>query len=111
MTAKGLGNEVPFWIFDYPHDNEGLILANYGEVVEDFREKVPDAGFIPYDDNIIPILDDEYFTDDIVGRFKEFLKATFGAESLAENLEYIEGALSKSKKGSASPEKVIRTTS
>ncbi|MCG7850686.1 MAG: BREX-1 system adenine-specific DNA-methyltransferase PglX, partial [ANME-2 cluster archaeon] len=41
-------------------------------------------------------------------RFREFLKATFGAESLAENLEFIAGALSKSKKGSESPEKVIR---
>ncbi|MDW7733337.1 MAG: class I SAM-dependent DNA methyltransferase, partial [Methanolobus sp.] len=60
------------------------------------------------DDNIIPVLEDEYFKDDIVSRFKEFLKVTFGAESLAENLDFIAGALSKSKKGSESPEKVIR---
>ncbi len=46
------------------------------------------------DDNIIPILADEYFADDIVGMFKEFLKATFGPESLAENLEFIAGTLS-----------------
>jgi type II restriction/modification system DNA methylase subunit YeeA len=92
----------------YSPDKEGLILANQGETIDDFREKVPDASFMPDDDNIIPILEDEYFTDDIVSRFREFLKVTFGAESLAENLEFIAGALSKSKKGGGSPEKVIR---
>ena len=92
----------------YSPNKEGLILANQGETIDDFREKVPDASFMPDDDNIIPILEDEYFTDDIMSRFREFLKTTFGAESLAENLEFIAGALSKSKKGSASPEKVIR---
>ncbi|MBW6474453.1 MAG: BREX-1 system adenine-specific DNA-methyltransferase PglX, partial [Anaerolineaceae bacterium] len=92
----------------YSPDKPGLILANQGETINDFREKVPDASFMPDDDNIIPILDDDYFTDDIVGRFKEFLKVTFGAETLSENLDFIAGALSKSKKSDASPEKVIR---
>ena len=92
----------------YSPNKEGLILANQGETIDNFREKVPDASFMPDDDNIIPILEYEYFTDDIVSRFREFLKATFGAESLAENLEFIAGALSKSKKGGGSPEKVIR---
>ncbi|HUV83039.1 MAG TPA: BREX-1 system adenine-specific DNA-methyltransferase PglX [archaeon] len=91
----------------YSPDKEGLILANQGEIIDDFREKAPDASFMPDEDNIIPILEDEYFTDDIVSRFREFLKVTFGAESLAENLDFIAGALSKSKKGE-SPEKVIR---
>ena len=92
----------------YSPDKEGVILANQGETIDDFREKVPDASFMPDEDSIIPILEDEYFTDDIVSRFKEFLKVTFGEESLAENLEFIARALSKSKKGSESPEKVIR---
>jgi len=92
----------------YSPDKEGLILVNQGENIDDFRKKVPDASFMPDDDDIIPILEDEYFTDDIVSRFREFLKVTFGAESLAENLEFIAGALSKSKKGGGSPEKVIR---
>jgi len=100
---------ISYCIFGrYSPDKEGLILANQGETIEDFREKVPDASFMPDDDNIIPILEDEYFTDDIMSRFREFLKTTFGAESLAENLEFIAGALSKSKKGGGSPEKVIR---
>jgi len=92
----------------YSPDKNGLILANQGETINDFREKIPDASFMPDEDNIIPILEHEYFKDDIVSRFKEFLKTTFGAESLAENLEFIAGALSKSKKGSDSPENVIR---
>lgn len=89
----------------YSPEKEGLILANQGEKLADFKEKVPEASFLPDEDNIIPILDDEYYTDDIVGRFKEFLKLTFGAETLSENLDFIAGALSK--KGEAS-EKIIR---
>jgi type II restriction/modification system DNA methylase subunit YeeA len=89
----------------YSSEKEGLILANQGEKLGDFKEKVPGATFLPDEDNIIPILDDEYYTDDIVGRFKEFLKFTFGADTLSENLDFIAGALSK--KGEAS-EKVIR---
>ena len=89
----------------YSPEKEGLILANKGEKLADFKEKVPEASFLPDEDNIIPILDDEYYTDDIVNRFKEFLKLTFGAETLSENLDFIAGALSK--KGEAS-EKVIR---
>ncbi len=92
----------------YSLDKPGLILANQGETIKDYLQQVPEPSFMPDDDNIIPILEDEYFTDDIVGGFKEFMKVTFGAESLAENLEFIAGALSKSKKGSASPENVIR---
>jgi type II restriction/modification system DNA methylase subunit YeeA len=81
----------------YSPDKEGLILANSGENIKDFLSKVPEPSFMPDDDNIIPILEDEYFKDDIVSRFKEFLKVTFGAE-----------ALSKTKKGSESSEKIIR---
>jgi len=92
----------------YSLDKPGLILANQGETIKDYLQQVPVPSFMLDDDNIIPILEDEYFTDDIVSRFREFLKATFGAESLAKNLEFIAGALSKSKKGGGSPEKVIR---
>ncbi|MGB8218706.1 MAG: BREX-1 system adenine-specific DNA-methyltransferase PglX [Candidatus Methanoperedens sp.] len=92
----------------YSPDKEGLILANKGENIEDFLAKVPAPSFMPDDDNIIPVLEDEYFKDDIVTRFKEFLKVTFGAETLADNLDFIAGALSKSKKGGESSENIIR---
>ena len=44
-------------------------------------------------DNVIPITDEEYFTDDIVNRFAEFVKAVYGEETLEENLEFIAGVL------------------
>ena len=49
--------------------------------------------FIPDADNCIPITDEEYFSDDIVGRFVEFVKKVYGSETLEENLEFIANAL------------------
>jgi len=61
--------------------------------------------FIPDTDNILPITDDEYFEDDILGLFCTFLKKTFGSEALEENLDFIAKALGN--KGNSSRE-VIR---
>ncbi|MDW7733483.1 MAG: BREX-1 system adenine-specific DNA-methyltransferase PglX, partial [Methanolobus sp.] len=47
----------------YSPDKEGLILANKGETIKDFMAKVPEPSFMPDDDNIIPVLEDEYFKD------------------------------------------------
>lgn len=47
----------------------------------------------PDEDNIIPITDDEYFNDDIVEKFCEWLKIVFGKDSFEINLEYIASAL------------------
>lgn len=55
-------------------------------------------------DNIIPICDDEYFEDDILGRFMKFVEVVYGAESLDENLKFIAEALG----GKGSPKEVIR---
>lgn len=51
--------------------------------------------FIPDKDAIIPITDDEYFADDIVGRFVEFVKTVYGEETLEENLQFIADALNE----------------
>lgn len=56
-------------------------------------------------DNIIPITDEEYFTDDVVNRFVEFVKAVYGEDTLEENLDFIAQALGN--KGDSSRE-VIR---
>ncbi|WP_048152691.1 BREX-1 system adenine-specific DNA-methyltransferase PglX [Methanolacinia paynteri] len=90
----------------YSLDKPGLILANQGEKKDDYLAQVPEPSFRPDDDNIIPVLDDEYFTDDIVSRFMEFLKTTFGKETLSKNLDFIAAALTG--KSSASPEETIR---
>ena len=78
----------------YSLGEEGLIFAG-GEFDLDKYHK-----FIPDNDNIIPILDTEYFEDDIVGRFVEFVKICFGEETLEENLDFIAGALNKKGKSS-----------
>ena len=53
----------------------------------------PPITFWPDDDNIIPILDEEWFEDDIVSRFKVFLRASFGDEHFYENLAFLEECL------------------
>ena len=63
------------------------------------------SSFIPDSDNIIPITDEEYFSDDIVGRFVEFVKTVYGDDTLEENLDFIAQALGN--KGDTSRE-VIR---
>ena len=55
-------------------------------------------------DSIIPICDDEYFTDDIVGRFVRFIEVVYGKDTLQENLRFIAEALG----GSGQPKDVIR---
>jgi hypothetical protein len=62
--------------------------------------------FLPNTDNILPITDDEYFEDDIVNRFIEFLKVTFGEDTLEENLDYIADTLGK--KASETARQAIR---
>lgn len=51
------------------------------------------SSFIPDKDNILPITDEEYFQDDIVGLFCGWLKKVYGAETLEENLDFIAKAL------------------
>lgn len=56
------------------------------------------------DDGIIPITDEAYFDDDIIGRFEEFIQTVFGTKSLEDNLDYIAAALGT--KGVTSREKI-----
>lgn len=62
------------------------------------------ASFAADNDNIIPICDDEYFEDDIVGLFVEFVKTVYGVDMLDENLKFIADALG----GKGQPKDVIR---
>lgn len=79
----------------YSLDTPGLVLANQGETVEDYLSKVSNPSFEPDADNVIPILDGEWFTDCIVERFKQFLKVTFGELNFVANLTFIEDSLGK----------------
>ena len=62
------------------------------------------TSFIPNPDNVIPICDDEYFEDDIMGLFVKWLQIAFGVETLEENLKFIADALG----GKGNPREVIR---
>lgn len=79
----------------YSLDAPGLILANQGEGLADYLARVSQPTFVPDADNVIPVLDGDWFADDIVGRFRKFLRVTFGEAKFQENLAFIEGALGK----------------
>jgi hypothetical protein len=83
----------------YSLDKEGLILANQGETLKEYLNKVAknkeELSFIPDEDNVIPVLDDEWFEDDIVARFHRFLKASFGEKEFQKNLAFVEECLGK----------------
>lgn len=64
-----------------------------------------DCTYSPDADNIIPICDDEYFEDDIVGRFIQFIETVYGKQSLEANLRFIADALG----GKGQPKEVIRS--
>ncbi|WP_313523087.1 BREX-1 system adenine-specific DNA-methyltransferase PglX [Shinella sp.] len=79
----------------YSLDAPGLILANQGEGVEDYLARVPEPSFAADRDNVIPVLDADWFADDIVTRTRDFLRVTFGEAKVRENLAFIEKALGK----------------
>ena len=83
----------------YSLDTEGLAYA--GGVWDSSKYST----FIPDTDNCIPITDEDYFDDDIVGRFVQFIKIVYGENTLEENLDFIAKALGN--KGNTSRE-VIR---
>ena len=82
----------------YSLDESGLVYA--GGKWNDGKYKT----FMVDRDNCIPITDEEYFEDDIVGLFVEFVKTVYGAEILDENLKFIADALG----GKGQPKDVIR---
>lgn len=92
----------------YSLDADGLILANQGDTVDTYLDNMPDptnVTFMPDEDNVLPITDDEYFEDDIVGRFVEFIRAAYGPETLEQNLQFIADALG----GRGTARQIIRT--
>ena len=79
----------------YSLDAPGLILANQGERLEDYLARIPEPRFMPDEDNVIPVLDENWFPDDITERFRLFLRVTFGEAHFRENLKFIEDSLGK----------------
>lgn len=92
----------------YSLDVDGLVLADQGATVDDYLAKMPNSDhvtFMPDSDNVLPITDDEYFDDDIVRYFIDFVRTVYGEETLEQNLAFIAEALG----GKGTPREVIRT--
>ena len=79
----------------YSLDMPGLVLANQGETLAEYLRQVPEPRFMPDEDNVIPLLDGEWFADDVTERFRTFLRVTFGEENYEENMAFIEQSLGK----------------
>ena len=77
----------------YSLDKPGLILADQNATLQDYLERVPSPSFMPDADNVIPIVDGDWFEDDIVTRFRQFLRAAFGESKFEENLRFVTEAL------------------
>lgn len=83
----------------YSLDVNGLAYAGGEWDASKYKTIIPDS------DNIIPICDDEYFDDDITGRFVEFVRKVYGDDTLEENLKFVADALG----GKGTPREVIRS--
>lgn len=84
----------------YSLSKEGLAYAGGEMDMNNYRYFIPDA------DNVIPVTDEEYFSDDIVTRFVEFVRQVYGESTLEENLRFIAESLPN--KGDT-PKEVIRS--
>lgn len=85
----------------------GISLAKYHYPYFRDSDDISTATKLTYSpdvDNCIPICDDDYFEDDILGRFVKFIEVVYGEETLEENLKFIADALG----GKGSPREVIR---
>lgn len=82
----------------YSLDHEGLHVANMHQTLVDANVSfnISTPSFEADEDNIIPVLEDDYFKDDITARFIQFVKVAFGEASLHGNVRFIENALGMS---------------
>ncbi|EFH1611565.1 BREX-1 system adenine-specific DNA-methyltransferase PglX, partial [Escherichia coli] len=97
----------------YSLDREGLVYAHEGN--KGFADLVAEGAYktFPADsDGILPLMDDEWFDDDVASRVKEFVRTVWGEEHLQENLEFIAESLClyaiKPKKGESALETIRR---
>ena len=76
----------------YSPDEPGLILADQGATLHDYLAKVPSPGSSGRD-NVIPVVEGDWFEDDIVAKFRQFLRAAFGERHFEENLRFVTESL------------------
>ena len=79
----------------YSDEAPGLVLADQGQTVADFRAKVPHATFLPDGDNVLPVTADEWFDDVVVTGLRAWLAHAFGEATLEQNVSWLESSLGK----------------
>jgi hypothetical protein len=101
----------------YSLDIPGLVIANQSDGLQEYSQQhnelldwgisnseyanpedlldatIDRCSFLPDDDNIIPVLEEEVFSDDIAARFERFVAVAFGEEFVGENLRWIEQSI------------------
>lgn len=77
----------------YSLDEPGLILGDQGATLDDYLAKIPQPTFMPDMDNVIPIVDGDWFEDDIVQGFRLFLRTAFGEQYFEDNLRFVNETL------------------
>jgi type II restriction/modification system DNA methylase subunit YeeA len=73
----------------YSLDKKGLVCAGGEFDIDEYKTYKADG------DGIILITDSEYFHDDIVSKFIDFVKTVFGSNTLSQNLEFIANAIGR----------------
>lgn len=117
LTPEVADDDVTVRLADKKRDIKSLISYAVGCMFGRYSLDVPglayaggdwdDSKYVTFKadkDSIIPICDDEYFADDVVGRFIRFIEVVYGKDTLQENLRFIADALG----GSGQPKDVIR---
>ncbi|HCJ9453757.1 BREX-1 system adenine-specific DNA-methyltransferase PglX [Escherichia coli] len=97
----------------YSLDREGLVYAHEGN--KGFSELVDEGAYQTFpadEDGILPLMDSDWFDDDVTSRVKEFVRTVWGEEHLQENLDFIAESLClyaiKPKKGESSLDTIRR---
>ncbi|PKG49007.1 BREX-1 system adenine-specific DNA-methyltransferase PglX [Halomonas sp. MES3-P3E] len=108
LVSYAIGSMVGRYSLDKP----GLILASHGQTICDYLAQIPEPSFVPDDNAIIPLTDQEWFPDDATNRFRDFVRTVWGEEHLQENLDFVAESLClhaiKPKKGEAALETIRR---
>ena len=79
----------------YSLDKDGLILANVGDGLDAYLSQIPEPTLRPDESGILPITDDNDFSDDLPSQWRAFLRAAFGDQHYEENLRFLEDGLGK----------------
>lgn len=113
LISDFLSHAIGCMMGRYSLDREGLVYAHEGN--KGFAELVSEGAYKTFhadNDGILPLMDEEWFDDDVTSRIKEFVRTVWGEENLQENLDFIAESLClyaiKPKKGESALDTIRR---